>query len=128
MPHEHLYAYLESVRSLLTGLRGCWVEEYTDQVFSSGRAIISCRVRFPEGKLLHVNECVRIGSEQLERVDYRYHFQGPKGELIFRFDSTRHFPDLPFFPFHKHTADGVTGHPRPELASVLEQASQASRP
>lgn len=48
-------------------------------------------------------------SAYLGQLDYRYHFQDPAGRLIFRYDSTPHFPGLAHFPHHRHQASGVEG-------------------
>nr|WP_253881088.1 MULTISPECIES: DUF6516 family protein [Microcystis] len=38
----------------------------------------------------------------MEFLDYRYHFQDEQNNLVFRYDSTPHFPNLSTFPHHKH--------------------------
>jgi Family of unknown function (DUF6516) len=49
----------------------------------------------------------RGGSKPLPYIDYRYHFQDAQNNLIFRYDSTPHFPELHSFPHHKHLPDQV---------------------
>jgi hypothetical protein len=64
-------------------------------------------IYFLDGSLLHLREFVDVeyGSE---RYMYAYHYQRPDGTLIFRYDNTTHFPDLPTFPHHKH--EGSESH------------------
>ncbi len=51
------------------------------------------------------------------------HFQDEKNSLIFRYDSTPHFPNLPNFPHHKHLPDKVISSQKPEIAQVLKEAT-----
>nr|WP_292849546.1 DUF6516 family protein [Nostoc sp. NMS8] len=54
-------------------------------------------------------------------IDYRYHFQDEQNSLIFRYDSTPHFPNLPSFPHHKHLFDNVIACEKPHIADVLQE-------
>jgi|GEM_PF-5877826 hypothetical protein len=44
--------------------------------------------------------------------------------ILFRYDSTPHFPELASFPHHKHLTDDVIAVDKPELAEVLQEASR----
>ncbi|MEH2383220.1 MAG: DUF6516 family protein [Nostoc sp.] len=57
-------------------------------------------------------------------IDYRYHFQDEKNSLIFRYDSTPHFPNLPSFPHHKHLFDNVIACEKPHIADVLQEVME----
>jgi hypothetical protein len=52
---------------------------------------------------------------------YVYHYQGPEDKLIFRYDNTRHFPNLPNFPHHKHTPAEVISASEPDLKTILDE-------
>jgi len=56
-------------------------------------------------------------------LDYRYHCQDEQNRLIFRYDSTPHFPDLPSFPHHKHLQDEVIASQKPDIYQVLQEAA-----
>ncbi|MCX6028597.1 MAG: DUF6516 family protein [Chloroflexi bacterium] len=77
---------------------------------------------FADGSLLHFRELI-----DLRRVDgrsmYAYHYQRADQSLIFRYDNTRHFFGLPFFPHHKHVGDETTVIPQrpPTLAAVIAE-------
>jgi hypothetical protein len=43
--------------------------------------------------------------------------------VIFRYDSTPHFPDLPTFPHHKHLPHTVISADQPDIAHVFQAAS-----
>lgn len=66
--------------------------------------------------LLEINEAV---------VDYRYHCQGPEAQLVFRYDSTPHFPDLPGFPHRKHVPSITLPAPPPPLEEVIAEAASS---
>ncbi|WP_353737734.1 MULTISPECIES: toxin TumE [Microcystis] len=59
-------------------------------------------MRFNQTHLLEINEAIVITDNYLEFLDYRYHFQDEQNNLVFRYDSTPHFPNLSTFPHHKH--------------------------
>ena len=76
-------------------------------------------IRFVDRSVLHLREFV-YPQHNPERYMYAYHYQGPDGALIFRYDSTPHLPEIQNAPHHKH----VTGHSveppqAPGLDSVL---------
>jgi len=45
--------------------------------------------------------------------------------LIFRYDSTPHFPNLPNFPHHKHLPDDIIASEKPEITQVLKEATKS---
>lgn len=83
------------------------------------------RLRFNQTHLLEINEAIVVADNQLEFLDYRYHFQDEQNRLIFRYDSTPHFPNLPNFPYHKHLPDDVIAAFKPEIIQVLQEATEA---
>ncbi len=79
---------------------------------------------FIDDSRLHLREFVRqIGNAPAERYSYAYHYQRAGGALVFRYDNTKHFPNLPNFPHHKHAGDESKASPAPlpDLASVLKE-------
>lgn len=54
---------------------------------------------------------------------YSYHYQRADASLIFRYDDTPHYPELPDFPHHKHLSkDKVAAVTLPpDLAAVLNE-------
>lgn len=51
---------------------------------------------------------------------YRYHYQGPRNQLIFRYDNARHRPLLPVLE-HKHVPEQVIEAAAPTLEDVLAE-------
>jgi hypothetical protein len=71
---------------------------------------------------LEINEAIIVENGALKTLGYRYHFQRAGNELVFRYDNTPHFPDLPSFPHHKHLRDAVVASSKPDLLDVLQEA------
>lgn len=117
-----LAAYLQGVESTVAALCGADVESYVEELLTPGRANLRIRVRFANGRLLEVNEAVAVLAETLCHLDYRYHCQGPDNKLVFRYDNTPHFPELPGFPHHKHLPGKTVPAPRPPIAEVIADA------
>lgn len=69
---------------------------------------------------LHVREFV-FTLPAIIKDAYVYHYQNATGQVIFRYDNTHHFPELPNFPHHKHTPEGVLSSSEPDLQFVLDE-------
>ncbi len=79
---------------------------------------------FSDDSHLHFREFVRIeGSALARRYRYAFHYESADRTVIFRYDNSPHFPDLPSFPHHKHVGDESSVAPAapPDLASVLKE-------
>ncbi|MBE9220803.1 toxin TumE [Dolichospermum flos-aquae] len=100
-----------------------YVERYEEEILTPNRANIKIRLRFHQTHLLEINEAIVVANNQLQFLDYRYHFQNEHNYLIFRYDSTPHFPNLPNFPYHKHLPDDVIAADKPEISQVLKEAN-----
>jgi hypothetical protein len=71
------------------------------------RAIPRARVRggevlFVDGSRLHIREFVQWTPAGPYRYMYVYHYQRSDNTLVFRYDNSAHYPDLPGAPHHKH--------------------------
>lgn len=75
---------------------------------------------FYDGSLLHVREFIFTRTQILKDL-YAYHYQDAKGQTLFRYDNTRHFQNLPNFPHHKHTPDGVVSTSEPNLQAIIDE-------
>jgi len=123
MPHDILIAYFDDLEQQLLTLPNLYVEQFSATILGSDRANLKLRLRFKGKYLLAVSESIRIVNEQVTQIDYRYHFQDEKYQLLFRYDSTPHFPQLPTFPHHKHLPEAVIAAEKPDLAQVFDEAS-----
>lgn len=126
MPHDVLVGYLKEVEKAIGDLPDVYVELYEEEFFGNERVNLRIRVRFYNGCLLQFNEAV-IFQIKLEHLEYRYHFQDKNSELIFRYDNTPHFPDLPNFPHHKHSPVGTEPSLYPSILATIAEAAEISR-
>ena len=121
MLHDLLYHYLEEIEVEIKKLKNAYVERYEEEILSSNRINLRIRVRFKSGDLFELNEAVIVEDDQLERFNYRYHFQDRQNNLIFRYDNTPHFSDLENFPHHKHLSDNIISPQEPSVLEVIEE-------
>ena len=122
--HKALANYLKLVEQGLIALENAYIERYVEEILTPQRATLRIRVRFTRGHLLEINEAIVVNADTLMWLDYRYHCQDAQNRLIFRYDSTPHFPDLPSFPHHKHLPTNVIASPKPDFKQVLAEASK----
>ena len=124
MLHEVLAAYMERVEQAILRCRSVYVERYVEEILTSERMNLRVRLRFERGHLLEINEAVVVEDNSLVTLDYRYHCQDENNRLIFRYDSTPHYPNLSSFPHHKHLPDVVIPANKPDIESVIEEAER----
>ena len=92
------------------------------KISTSQRANLRIRLRFEQGHLLEINVAVVVVEDSLVPLDYRYHCQDTHNQVIFRYDSTPHFPGFLNFPHHKHLSDDVIGCEKPDVEQVVREA------
>jgi hypothetical protein len=102
MLHKILEDYLKGIELALLALEQVYVERYTEEILAPNRVNLRLRIRWHKGCVLEINEAVIVTDHILTFLDYRYHCQDQQNSLIFRYDSTPHFPNLSSFPHHKH--------------------------
>ena len=125
MLHEILSDYLEKVTQAILQCSDAYVERYVEEILTPERVNLRIRLRFDQGHLLEINEAVVVEDNSLVSLDYRYHCQDENNRLIFRYDSTPHFPDLSSFPHHKHLPDTVIPSDKPEIDQLIKEAEEA---
>lgn len=124
MSRKILRDYFDEIEQLLLNCLNIYVEQFSAIILSPERANLRLRVRIELRYLLAVSEALTVVDDQVLHVDYRYHFQDDGNNLIFRYDSTPHFPDLSSFPHHKHLPDSVIACEKPDIAQVLQEAME----
>jgi len=125
MLHETLAQYLARVEQAILRCSNAYVERYTEEILTPQRANLRIRIRFEQGHLLEINEAVIVVEDRPVPLDYRYHCQDEHNHLLFRYDSTPHFPDLSNFPHHKHLSDDVIACEKPDVEQVVQEAMEA---
>ncbi|MGA1411445.1 MAG: toxin TumE [Prochlorotrichaceae cyanobacterium] len=127
MLHNLLATYLDLVENAIESLRDAYVERYQEEILTPIRLNLKIRVRFSTGNLLEISEAIVIENNSLMWLDYRYHYQDDQNKLIFRYDSTPHFPNLPSFPHHKHLPKEVIACQKPAIWEVVQEVSSRIR-
>lgn len=123
MSRSALLAYFEGIEQQLFALSNLYVEQFDATILTAERANLKLRLRFKGRYLLAISEALQVVDGQITQIDYRYHFQDENNQVIFRYDSTPHFPDLPTFPHHKHLPETVISAEKPDLTQVFQEAS-----
>jgi hypothetical protein len=119
---DHLSQYLDKIESSVKSLEGIYVERYEEEILTVNRVNLRIRIRFQTGYMLEVNESI-IGEEnRITQLGYRYHFQDPKNNMVFRYDNTPHFPELDTYPHHKHLPEEVIPSKQLSIREVIEEA------
>jgi hypothetical protein len=124
MSRRIIQVYLNVIDQLLLSYPDGYVEEYSVVILTKNRANIRLRLRFSKGYLLAISEIICVVNDEITYIDYRYHFQDLGNNLIFRYDSTPHFPKLSSFPHHKHLFDNVITSEKPHIADVLREVRE----
>ena len=114
--------YLQRVEQAVLRCPDAYVEHYLEESLTPERVNLRIRIRFNDGHLLEMSEAIIVEGERLDFLDYRYHYQDEHNNLIFRYDSTPHFPDLPSFPHHKHLPHTVITTDKPDIERVIREA------
>ena len=123
MLRDLLVNYLKAIENAVSALTDVHVERYEEEILTPERVNLRLRIRFSTGYLLEVNEAVVVTDGALQALGYRYHCQDGHHALVFRYDNTPHFADLPSFPDHKHLPDRVVAAAKPALVQVIEEAT-----
>ncbi len=111
--------YFNGVRQLIDHAPEAAIERYEEQILSESRGVLRIRLRFPDKALLEISEAIVIVAGEPQWIAYRYHYQGPLAEVVFRYDNAPHHPEIPTHPGHKHSGDQVLGSPHPSIDQVL---------
>jgi len=119
MPNS-IDAYYQSLLSLIADSPIIRASNISLDKRASRAGLIRGDLYFVDSSRLHFRELVELQDVVVRRM-YSYHYQSADALLIFRYDDTFHFPDLPDFPHHKHIGheNEVISAKPPDLAIVL---------
>jgi len=90
-----------------------------EKTYSNKRGFIAGKIHFTDETRLEFAEVKDI--EKQEKIKYSYHYMDSRSTMQFRYDNTKHFPDIPSFPHHKHIQTGVIKSKEPEMDNVLAE-------
>jgi hypothetical protein len=116
--------YLDRIEREIVKCNKAYIENYDEEILSSSRVNLRLRLRFSQNQLLEINEAIILQGKSFKFLDYRYHFQDADNQLIFRYDSTPHFPNLPNFPYHKHLPNDVVSADKPDIFLVIMEVKE----
>ncbi len=57
---------------------------------------------FWDASRLEVSLRMRLMDDAPPWISYSFHYMTHEGVCIFRYDNSSHYPELPYFPHHKH--------------------------
>jgi hypothetical protein len=123
MSRDVLTAYFDHIEQQLLSLSNLYVEQFNATLLTPERANLKLRIRFKRQYLLAISEAILVIDRQITQIDYRYHFQDKNNQVLFRYDSTPHFPNLPSFPHHKHLPNTVIAADKPDIVQVFQEAN-----
>ena len=115
--------YLQRAEQAVLQCPDAYVEHYLEESLTPERVNLRIRIRFNNGHLLEISEAIVVDGDDLEFLDYRYHHQDENNDLISRYDSTPHFPEISTFPHHKHLPDDVIASAKPDIEQVIREAA-----
>ena len=115
-----LQQYINEVKAKLNASSVVSSVEIVDERTLLNRGYFRARLTLRNGDFLEIAESFSIQNERCVTLDYRYQWMDKtKQKLRKRWDSVRHFPDLPNFPHHVHIAEESNVEPS-QSRSVLE--------
>lgn len=115
-----LQQYINEVKAKLIASSVISSVEIVDERTLLNRGYFRARLILRNSDFLEIAESFTIQDKRCVTLDYRYQWMDEtKQKLRRRWDSVRHFPDLPNFPHHVHIADDSNVEPS-QSRSILE--------
>lgn len=115
-----LQQYINEVKAKLNTSSVVSSFEIVDERILLNRGYFRARLTLRNGDFLEIAESFTIQDEHYVTLDYRYQWMDEtKQKLRKRWDSVRHFPNLPNFPHHVHIAEESNVEPS-QSRSILE--------
>jgi hypothetical protein len=115
-----LQQYINEVKAKLKASSVVVSVEIVDERTLLNRGYFRARLTLGNGDFLEIAESFTIHDECYVTLDYRYQWMDEtKQKLRKRWDSVRHFPDLPNFPHHVHITEESNVEPS-QSRSILE--------
>jgi len=115
--------YFENVKALLQSLSLFQPPEVEYDYRDRETGFLKGDLVFKDGSRLRFREFIQVKSGYpVYRYMYAFQYMDIDGELIFRYDDTKHFPRLSTAPHHKHIGENeVVAANAPDLESVLKE-------
>ena len=75
---------------------------------------------FENGKLEFI-EVVKIISQKIVKIKYKYHYMANDNTMIFRYDNVKHYHNISTFPHHKHIPSKIIPSEEPDFRTILSE-------
>jgi hypothetical protein len=110
--------YFDSIEKVLSNFNEIVSEQLVKKkLYNDTQGVISGNIIFIDGSELSFLELVDI--EMPFKQKYKYQYMDKSKSLLFRYDNSKHYPDIESFPHHKHTYNSISASSEPELFDVL---------
>jgi len=116
-------SYFGLLRRIITSCAFINSWQCEEDARTSTEGFFKARLIFTDESQLEFREYVNTSFRPTKRYTYSYHYQ-KKGQLIFRYDNTPHYPELSTFPHHKHIGLEVIESKAPDLQNVLREVEK----
>jgi hypothetical protein len=115
-----LEQYVAAVKTKLADSPIIVTVETVDERILLDRGYFRARLTLTNSDFLEIAESFTLQDNQLITLDYRYQWMDSSKQVLRkRWDSVKHFPDLPNFPHHVHI--GSESNVEPGLSqNILE--------
>jgi hypothetical protein len=94
--------YLEEIKRKIQQWSLTGLFEISRERIAAGEGYIRLRIEMTNGHSLELAEYVIVRGDEIEIVNYKYHWQDSLGRLIKRWDNAPHHPEVEGAPHHLH--------------------------
>ena len=117
---DMILKYFKKVKDEVDNFNHIVISNSTNEkVYSDKRGFIEGKVDFTDESRLEFTEVKDVEFEN--KMKYSYHYMDKGNAMQFRYDNTKHHPDISTYPHHKHTSSGIEPSKEPEISDVLSE-------
>ena len=115
-----IFKYFKKVKDEIENYDHIVADSATNEkTYSDKKGFIEGKVQFTDESRLDFAEVKDVEKE--EKIKYSYQYMNSENEMQFRYDNTKHHPNISTFPHHKHTQNGIVESKEPEISDVLSE-------
>lgn len=116
----NLEQYISDIKGKLSGSPIITITEIIDERILLNRGYFRARLTLINTDFLEIAESFTLQDNQILTLDYRYQWMNASKQVLRkRWDSVKHFPDLPNFPHHIHIGSETNVEPG-QSRNILE--------
>lgn len=116
-----IHRYFRRIGNWISHCRAVERQDVHTEKRTSFEGYLRGELVFKDGSRLHFRELVTT-EPSVSLVSYTYQYMQADGKLIFRYDDSDHYPNLPTAPHHKHIGKtNVIATEPPDLKRVLQE-------